>query len=608
MTALQAQLKLEQMCLDQGVPDAPFLVKTFVQRAGMKRVAAILADANIWSAFRTLCTELNIAVSTASTSTARAVDHLQVNDPWAKGEVSSKPTKKKERRKQRTGDLLNGSKIDLSFFAEEGCPSPPAVSLAALLHGEEGISCVSPDEWLKHSDAVLGGSLTVGASAIVIVGRLDIVSDRMSHQLVPGWSANKPAAFRVTLVQTGDVPLTWPSCSKRLTACAAFETTVLMVHVHRSEVVAHWSDLANGLTCYLHKTGLVQHKLFAMEWATSFYRGAAKVSVGDAEYYHSVVRVEDKHLDEALRVSGAVGVYLTPKGPDRGVDPRFRVMSFPALPLEKVLVLQSKLGPTACGLSRSRKGLLGIRVRIASYKSSKKVLNPDESTDSEAPDGAVSWTVLGLPETLDRSGVRRALRQLGWKVWSLASSGWRSWQVASSAEPPCRSFAYGSAEIVIMKLAAVVDSKVFAAGASRRFASAETRTTSSLAFGSSETSADVWGSGSHARLDSVRQQVAEEIKAELMSELPETRNQVALHSSRLDAIEKQLVAISGAHDELVEKVEAVPALITSQLEDSWRSHCERLCSVEAKVDSGFLELKELFLTSQAKVRKVSEGP
>ena len=72
MTALQAQLKLEQMCLDQGVPDAPFLVKTFVQRAGMKRVAAILADANIWSAFRTLCTELNIAVSTASTSRSLA--------------------------------------------------------------------------------------------------------------------------------------------------------------------------------------------------------------------------------------------------------------------------------------------------------------------------------------------------------------------------------------------------------------------------------------------------------------------------------------------------------------------------------------------------------
>ena len=51
MTALQAQLKLEQMCLDQGVQDAPFLVKTFVQRAGMKRVAAILTEANTWSAF-----------------------------------------------------------------------------------------------------------------------------------------------------------------------------------------------------------------------------------------------------------------------------------------------------------------------------------------------------------------------------------------------------------------------------------------------------------------------------------------------------------------------------------------------------------------------------
>ena len=63
------------------------------------------------------------------------------------------------------------------------------MSLAALLHGEEGISCISPDEWTKHCDAVLGGALTVGASAIVIVGRLDLVSDRMSHQLVPGWSA-----------------------------------------------------------------------------------------------------------------------------------------------------------------------------------------------------------------------------------------------------------------------------------------------------------------------------------------------------------------------------------------------------------------------------------
>ncbi|CAJ1410085.1 unnamed protein product [Effrenium voratum] len=246
--------------------------KTFVQRAGMKRVAAILTEANTWSAFRTLCTDLSIAVSTASSSAARAVDHLQVNDPRAKGATSNKPTKKKERRKQRTGHLLNGSKIDLSFFAEEGCPSPPAVSLAALLHGEEGISCISPDEWTKHCDAVLGGTLTVGA-----------------HPLTSG----------------------------------------------------------------------------------------------------TVVRMLDLILSD--------------------------------------------------------------------------------------------------------------------------------------------------------------------------------------------------------------------------SRLPKS-SKLALHSSRLDAIEKQLVAMSGAHDELVEKVEAVPALIASQLEDSWRSHCERLCSVEAKVDSGFLELKELFLTSQAKVRKVSEGP
>ena len=34
MTALQAQQKLEQLCNDQGVQDSPFLVKTFVQRAG----------------------------------------------------------------------------------------------------------------------------------------------------------------------------------------------------------------------------------------------------------------------------------------------------------------------------------------------------------------------------------------------------------------------------------------------------------------------------------------------------------------------------------------------------------------------------------------------
>ena len=461
---------------------------------------------------------------------------------------------------------------------------------------KESVSCISPDEWSKHGDAVLGRSLTVGASAIIIVGRLDLVSDKTSHQLVPGWSANKPAAFRVTLVQTGDVMLAWPSCSTRLTACAAFETTVLMVHVHRDEVVAHWPDLAHGLTCYLQKTGLVGILLLQ-----GFFQA-------EADYYHSVVRVEDRHLDEALRVSGAVGVYLTPKGPDRAVDPRFRVMSFPALPLEKVLALQTKLGPSACGLSRSRKGLLGIRVRTASYKSSKKALNPDDSTDSEAPEDAVLWTVLGLPEKLDRAGVRRTLRQLGWKVWSLTSKGWQSWQVASNADPPCRSFAYGPAEIVIMKLAAVVDSKVFAAGASHRFAAAESKTTSSLAFGSSEATADAWDSGSHTRLDAVKQQVAEELKAEFMNELPEARDQLALHHNRLEAIEQKLDAMSGAHEVLVEKVNAVPALITSQLEDSWRTHCERLSSVEAKVDSGFSELKELFITSQAKVCKVSEGP
>ena len=128
---------------DQGVPDAPFLVKTFVQRAGMKRVAAILTEANTWSAFRTLCTELNIAVSTASSSAARAVDHLQVNDPWAKGVTSNKPTKKKERRKQRTGNLLNGQ-IDLSFFARKVVRLPLPCPLLRCCMVRKGLAALAP--------------------------------------------------------------------------------------------------------------------------------------------------------------------------------------------------------------------------------------------------------------------------------------------------------------------------------------------------------------------------------------------------------------------------------------------------------------------------------
>ena len=52
----------------------------------------------------------------------------------------------------------------------------------------------------------------------------------------------------------------------------------------------------------------------------------SRVNCADANYFHCVVRVQDKHIKAMLRLSGSSGIYLVPKWPDQARDDRFRVI------------------------------------------------------------------------------------------------------------------------------------------------------------------------------------------------------------------------------------------------------------------------------------------
>ena len=113
--------------------------------------------------------------------------------------------------------------------------------------------------------------------------------------------------------------------------------------------------LQQGFDRFFKKLFPTTPKALLDYWATAFYCKKRKVDADQAEYFHAIVRLNDKFLETALKTCGRHGLYLQPRSATRGLDARFGVVRLQGMSREEALAVQQKVS-FQLGLVRATKG------------------------------------------------------------------------------------------------------------------------------------------------------------------------------------------------------------------------------------------------------------
>ena len=487
-----AKQKLVSLLEAKGV--APQEVQSRVQQVveclGVGKVKQVLAAKDVWGALKQEATRHNLVLVSIlereafmqQNTSSRSEDPWDLHDPWrdatnkkGKGADNVKKGKGKGRVAGPKGSrLLESSpevaEVDVSFFRCADGAVPQRVTEEQMLRGMMGLCVMPADSASKHLSLLKGPSLSADELGLLSLGQLDCVeNDRCRHLIVPAWVEGKPAALRCTLVQLGSSML---EVAKTKSVAAVTEaTTVAMVHIFREEAAARWSLLARGCEAFLCDLAAAPRRLVAGVWNTGFFshRGV-RVAQAEADYFHAVLRIPDTNLSSVLRLCGLSGLYIQTKGPDRGRDPRYRVIKVPGADVKAVQALLPQV-PEHFGVVKLG-AQWGIRVSRESYKKCRETLFPElGSTDEDEAliEHHKRFFILNVPDSIDRRSLRQVFKQSSWKISKLKPDGFRTW-VAFAPEPPDhRTLVIGSDKIVVLEDHGVVNPEVVAAGASSQW-------------------------------------------------------------------------------------------------------------------------------------------
>lgn len=444
---------LRKLLSTHGVPDTELneRVQSIALDLGVESVQRCLESKLPWSALKQEATKKQVRLvsvlerESASASSSKGDDPWLNQDPW-KNWQKAKPSGKKRMPK-------GPAKVDETFFQVEGVALQHN-SLDALLRGETGIAVVEVSEVRDRIEGLLQRSRTMGPAVVVVLGcsladfDFTVPPTRCSDAIVPGWLGRFPTAYRVVVLQLGDVVVSIPSCKPDHAPTEATSTRVLMFHIYKDETKV-WDSLQQGVVAALRAANFAKATSVQQVWSFYFYKGSKRTSSVDASYAHGFLRVSDSHFGEMLRASGSNGVYFTPRTAAKGHDPAFRVIKTPGLSLAETTRVQDTLDGTV-GLVRFSVGY-GIRVEAAKYVQAKKAIFPDLEFSESDEGGDRRFRLLNVPRTFDRTMMKALLKQVPWTAKVLRVQGMFTWVVSAKEGPPARTIALEAGEIVVLE-------------------------------------------------------------------------------------------------------------------------------------------------------------
>ena len=214
--------------------------------------------------------------------------------------------------------------------------------------------------------------------------------------------------------------------------------------------------MTEGCTCaaWHNEEGIPIREPILDLWKRQFLKfGFKQVDALQADFFCVSMRVPSCLLDKILQRSGHLGVYVEPRTADgKEVMSEYMVIWMPKHTLQS-LHHTRQTNPAVLGLARvgDRRGL---RVPAAQAQQVHSVVRPDTLF---LPQGArVHYTAGPFPFGLDRQGISKAMKQVGWDCKPLQPAapqpGRGAMWVLQAVDPPPNSIVLTShVEVVISK-------------------------------------------------------------------------------------------------------------------------------------------------------------
>ena len=510
-----------------------------------------------------------------------------------------------------------------SFFRDSQGGKLPIATPEELLGGAAGIAVCQANEVASLLPSFCSKNVTVDASAVVIIGgEASTLGPRFRDLIVPGWMNGKTVALKVAVLSTGDEPIQWDEAQK-VNVDVVNGNTVCLCFVYPAEAGDKWTMLEQGFDRYFKKIFPTAPEALVDHWAQAYYRKKRKVEPDQAEYFHVIVRINDKLLESVLKGCGRNGLYLQPRSPTRGLDTRFGVVRLTGLTREESLAMQQQV-PFQLGLVRTTKGF-GLRVRSERVREARKVVFPDAEVSSESgDDGQFRYRLLGVPEVFDRRAVKTLIGKLGWKAKVGKAVGWKTWLVSSESAPPTKTIQVGETTVVVAEETLAVKQEVVVAATESKLKGLRAERARVMPASSAERPllGDL-GSQHTDKIRQVKEQVREEIQQDLenacnqrisvlenaVEELKSSsvyqQNQTAAVQRELGVVQQQ---VAGLPDQISALCKQLQQDSDGKLKELANEFTLSLRDRDNKIGSQFEEIKAMFEgATSAKTRKVAGG-
>jgi len=362
VSPLDLSNKLQDLLIEKGVPKSAAEERTHevYKGLGTKTLKQVFANRDPWQALKQEATKEKIvligAIERQQKENAAASSVKQVEEPFDAWQAWLDNRNQLKQAKARRRDAVEEAsfQLDSSFFRDSHGGKLPIATPEELLGGAAGIAVCQESEVASLLPSFCSKNVTVDASAVVIIGgEASALGPRFRDLIVPGWMNGKTVALKVAVLSTGDEPLQWDEAQK-VTVDVVNGNTVCLCFVYPAEAGDKWVMLEQGFDRYFKKIYPTAPEALVDHWAQAYYCKKRKVEPDHAEYYHVIVRINDKFLESVLKGCGRNGLYLQPRSPTRGLDTRFGVVRLTGLTREESLAMQQQV-PFQLGLVRTTK-------------------------------------------------------------------------------------------------------------------------------------------------------------------------------------------------------------------------------------------------------------
>ena len=308
------------------------------------------------------------------------------------------------------------------------------------------------------------------------------------------------------------------------------------------------------------------------------------------------------HLEQLLKRSGHNRVYVTPKTWSHDVSPDYQIIW---ISHEREAAVQAALSlPSQFGVVCA-KGRYGVRVATSAYPASHKQLRP---ADPLPPQVAVKLTfrVSSVPPGTRANDMVEWGKQIGWPLRALRSTGPRQWLVGSADPPPPRVHAMNSQPLLITPVAQRQSpAPVLSAGRPSQLAagSVDAPPVDLLA------KSDPWAQYLQRAIPAAAP-APRELPAPTSKKFEEQDARMAEFEKGLSALKAGQATLAASTSKVQEQmaglgqdVESFKCTFAKQLQDNCASLQAAQQAQQAQMQQGFLELKQLLVSTPARANK-----